>query len=488
MTRPRYTTLPGRAPTTLPAFTALWVAGIGLFAWAYTVDDAFITARYARNLTDGLGYAMNPGHPSDGVTGPLWLLPQLLACAAGVDPIATAKLVGLACASAAAYLAVAGLRARARGGAAAAAACALFVFSPSLPTWGVAGLETGLATLLVTIAAGCALARPRARVIGLGACVFALAWLRPELALLCLGLLASVALRARTRALPAFALALAGALSVSAFRWYSFGDPLPLSYRAKAGTLGDGLHYTLVATVLATGIAGAALCLTGALRGGRAERVLACALLLHLAAVVLAGGDWMPGYRLLVPALPLYVQLAALAAARGLRRRPAWAAAGVALACALPALDLFTRLPELRASADGRPEQAQLAHLLAARTQRVALLDVGFLGYASRVEVIDLGGLTDPVIARAPGGHLQKRIPPDYLRRRDPDAIVLHSRVAPRVGARGELQAFTGYPVEQRLFASALVRERFRVLWVTRFAPQYYYVLLTRAPAAPSGT
>ena len=65
---------------TASRYTLFWslasaaVLGVGALAWPYTVDDAFIVARYAHNLAAGLGYAMNAHQPSDGVTGPLWLL------------------------------------------------------------------------------------------------------------------------------------------------------------------------------------------------------------------------------------------------------------------------------------------------------------------------------------------------------------------------------------------------------------------------------
>jgi hypothetical protein len=110
----------------------------------------------------------------------------------------------------------------------------------------------------------------------------------------------------------------------------------------------------------------------------------------------------------------------------------------------------------------------------------VALLDVGYLGYASGVPVVDLGGLTDPRIARMPGGHLQKRIDPEYFRQRDPHVIVLHSSSPPVLGPGGRLLAFDGYPVERRIAALAFVRERFRVHAVIRFAPGYLYVVLAR--------
>src|SRR5690606_23133291 len=137
------------------------------------------------------------------------------------------------------------------------------------------------------------------------------------------------------------------------------------------------------------------------------------------------GGDWMPGYRLLVPVIPLYAVVSGVGAARAFARRPGLGALCVGLACALPAVDLATRLPELRQNAAHRRALEPLARALAQHARVVALLDVGYLGYASGVEIVDLGGLTDDAIARRPGGHLDKRVDEAYLRARAPDAIVL---------------------------------------------------------------
>ncbi|HMI91979.1 MAG TPA: hypothetical protein VK509_11475, partial [Polyangiales bacterium] len=100
------------------------------------------------------------------------------------------------------------------------------------------------------------------------------------------------------------------------------------------------------------------------------------------------------------------------------------------------------------------------------------------LAYASGVEVIDLGGLTDPVIARSRGGHLEKQIESAYLEQRNPDALLLHAATTPRVDGEGRLLALAGYPVERRIAALPFVRAHFRVAHVQRYAPGYYYVLL----------
>ncbi|MBZ0115678.1 MAG: hypothetical protein K8H88_01695, partial [Sandaracinaceae bacterium] len=56
---------------TCAALAALGVVIVAALAWPFTIDDAFVTARYAERLARGQGYTMNDGPPTDGVTGPL---------------------------------------------------------------------------------------------------------------------------------------------------------------------------------------------------------------------------------------------------------------------------------------------------------------------------------------------------------------------------------------------------------------------------------
>lgn len=125
---------------------------------------------------------------------------------------------------------------------------------------------------------------------------------------------------------------------------------------------------------------------------------------------------------------------------------------------------------------------AELAEYLRVHTRRVALLDAGYLPYASGVYAVDLGGLTDPRIARLRGGHIDKRIDEALLRERDPDAIVLHSATLPAIDDAGRLRAFTGFPVEQRIARMPWVREQFRVARYFDYAPRYGYIVLSRIP------
>ena len=469
----------GASPARVATVGATAVLVVAMLSWPYTVDDAFIVARYARNLVSGQGYAMNPGVPSDGVTGPLWLAPYLLALGLRLDPVASAKLIGAVCASASAWLVLRRLRARAFGSVAAWPACILLALSPGLGSAGVAGLETGAATLLLTLAALAATHKPHTLALRLGCCVAALAWLRPELALACAVLLAYALLRDRRSGALALALAASGALALLAFRIGMFGDWLPLSVRAKPGSLAHGLRYAGTSLVLATSLVGLGLATLGALRGRAEERVYFAVLLAHAIALVLVGGDWMPGYRLLVPVLPLYALLAGWGLARTFARRSLWWAIALGLACLVPAADLVTRIPEIEAAGASQRGAERLATRLRAQARVVALLDAGYLAYASEVEVVDLGGLTDRTIAHMPGGHLDKRITPEYFAQRAPDTIVLHAASAPRVAADGRLLTLTGYPVERRVASLPLVQARYRVTHVERYAPHYYYVVLT---------
>ncbi|MET0285186.1 MAG: hypothetical protein ABW352_11980, partial [Polyangiales bacterium] len=155
------------------------LAALSGMAWPFTVDDAFIAVRYAHRIALGLGYTFSGGHASDGVTGPLWLLPMVAGARLGLPLLPLAK--GLSCAAslvAVAWLVVrAGRIARGRE----AAWWVVTVCASSLPlvVWSVAGLETGLATWLATWLVLAVLAR---RDLQAGVAVALLAWLRPELA------------------------------------------------------------------------------------------------------------------------------------------------------------------------------------------------------------------------------------------------------------------------------------------------------------------
>jgi len=451
------------APAAIAA-TALLATAAG--AWPYTVDDAFIVGRYAWRWARGLGWTFRDGPATDGVTGPLWVLPGALAELLGVDPVLAQKGLGALATALAAVLVVRDLR-RGQGGARSGwLAAGLLSGQATLGIWGIGGLETGLATLLLTWAA---LTR-RALALGLAAAL--LAATRPETAP------AVMVLLLWRRSATAWALALAGALGVLAWRGWMFGHLMPLSFWAKGGSPAQGAAYAASGVLVCTGLGGLPLAAIGA-GTTRRLRPLGVAALAQLLTVAALGGDWMPGYRLLAPTLPLYAALAARGGWRLSLRRPRWAAAAALVALLMPALDLAAQLGPVREAGAARRAAAPLARRLAG-VESVALVDVGYLVYRADADVFDLGGLTDPVVAHAPGGHLSKEVPIAYLAARDPAVLLLHAAAPPEVDEEGRLGRLAGYPVERYVAGSAWSRARFRVREVVPYAPGYWYVWLER--------
>lgn len=66
-----------------------------LFYYGSAVDDAFITFRYARNLSNGLGLVYNLGERIEGYSNFSWLLLVALGIKLGFAPIITAKFLGI---------------------------------------------------------------------------------------------------------------------------------------------------------------------------------------------------------------------------------------------------------------------------------------------------------------------------------------------------------------------------------------------------------
>lgn len=474
------------------ALPVLWSALFALQAWAlwgYTVDDAYIVAQYARNLASGVGFTMNAGAPAtDGVTAPLWVAPGWLAASVGASPIATAKLLGAVSGMGAGVQLLRTLRRRQGGLRMGCVALVLLAAQPTFATWAVAGLSSGLAALLVT------LALPRAGSRGSRAGPWAAAAMfgvRPELVpamLLLVGLPGALRREAVGQAaqglrvhLETWGPPLVGGIGIAAYRLSMSGELLPLSVQAKPASLADGGAYLLRALGMTTGGIGLVL-VARALRVGQVrDRVVAVALITGWLSVALAGGDWMPGFRLLCPLLPLYVWLLAAVAGPGRGWRPVLLA--LALSLVLPITDWCLRLPEVAGAQASRQTHGRaLAGYLAAHGPGtlVAAVDIGYLAYHGRVRVLDLGGVTEPAVGRLPGRHLDKRIPETLLRQRQPDWLLLHSRVPPNVAPDGRLLTFSGYPVEHRVAAMAWVRRRFVVRRVFPYAARYHYILMRR--------
>ncbi len=417
---------PSDAPSRAPSPRLLRAAGLALLlAWLlrrasefdFLADDAFISMRYARNLVEGHGLVWNVGDRVEGYTNFLWVLALAGARALGVDLVHAASLLGCACALGVVLVAVSlgeALVSPARrwlglfGG-------AVVAVNTALACWAFAGLEGPLFALLLASSA-LAFARGRLAVAGLLAGTSALT--RPEGLLWVAALAAAQALygdrRGAARAAGAAALVVAPHLL---WRRAYYGAWLPNTFHAKVsltqGHLAAGLDYLSDASAaFGWPLLAAFVVLGAAVRPDRRVAAMAGFTAAYLGYLAVIGGDGLPMFRFAVPVLPFLAALAARGAdvLLGLTdERPVRRAVGalLALAVALGArtptgaqyeIYRYQRDVEIpRWSAVGRWLRA-----VARPGDSVACVPVGAIGYYSGLPLVDMMGLTDSHIARAP--------------------------------------------------------------------------------------
>lgn len=122
-----------------------------IYYWPQTIDDSYITFRFARNLIEGHGFAYNPhGEAVEGFTNPSWLLLSAASIWLRIDPMLTTKLIGTLCSLALlVMLNRASAWVRDREDAWNCCAPLIAVANPTLAFWSVQGMETPLNTLCV---------------------------------------------------------------------------------------------------------------------------------------------------------------------------------------------------------------------------------------------------------------------------------------------------------------------------------------------------
>lgn len=381
--------------------------------WEYTVDDAYISFRYARNLVRGFGLVYNPGEYVEGFSNPLWTLWCALGLRFGAPVELWAKLTGTAAAIATVLLSTAIAR-RLFPGRRVLATPWLLSASIALHAGAIAGLETALYSALV-VGAALAILReeehtrpswPSGLLLGLALTT------RPEAPLLIA--LASVALgRAALtqRHLVRITIAVAIGGAWLAFRLAYYGALTPNTFVAKvtasrasliaaADYLGSWATSMLPATIGA--VAGIAI---AAHRRSRGFAIIAAFAISAITFVFVAGGDWMAAWRLVVPAEPflfVFTDVALITiSARG-RLRPLLAGVVVVLAIA-HAAHLRRQQTEL---ALGWKAHWDDVHVRGARwftTRRagsIALEDIGYVGWLNDVPIRDIAGLVERDIAR----------------------------------------------------------------------------------------
>lgn len=430
-------------------------------------DDAYISFRYARHLSEGHGLRFNIGEdpPVEGYTNFLWVLWMALLHRLGLDILVWSRVSSIACGVALVAWFTLFLRRELRLSSTQAGAAGLVLATlPTITVWSTSGLET-MPTALFVFGAFASLCRSRPRGVRAGV-LGALAALTRADGVGYVGLVGLAALlrwsATRERELLRALLRTAAIVSASLaalllWRLSYYGDYVPNTAYLKGGFAWTRLErgWNYVALNLLT-VAPLGLCLLAGLLAlaGRAAGLLGSALLLVLGTLGYAlwvGGDFLPFGRLLVPAAPFFVLLWIRCQERfhlGTGARLLGSAALVALS-ALASFDRHvvprallerfffrygeaafeTELENWSKVKDFTSWWTDLGRALAKHTQpgeSILLYNVGVVGYLCELTIYDMYGLTNREAARAavltergtPGHDM--RVPLEFFKPYDP--------------------------------------------------------------------
>jgi len=391
----------------------------------FTIDDAFISFRYADNLARGAGLVYNLGERVEGYTNFLWTVLLAIGSLLGARPEITAKVLGTlaACASLVpVYLLAERLRPMRW-----APCVATWLCASSFPLTGYAvfGLETPLFVLLLLTATELFF-REHEREEGLpwSGLLFALATLtRPEAPLILLLLyIWQGSSPLHRKSLVRVLLFAAPVVVHLAFRRFYYGAFVPNTLAAKTGNftqqLAGGSDYLRryvahAGPLLWLGIGAIAIAVVRRRRDGIAIGAIAFTWGLY---VVLVGGDWMPFFRFVAPAEPFAFVLVDVAARAIFERRERAAALAVSAFAALMLVHRARSWSEARRfifekekafwdDVPGRTAEWIVKH---DKPGPVVIADIGYVGYRTGLPIVDMLGLLSPEIAKLPGGYTNK--------------------------------------------------------------------------------
>ena len=455
-----------RPPKT--ALAVVCLVGVALVlvghAWVYDFisDDAFIIARYARNVVDGHGWVYNVGERVEGYTSFLWVGLTAALGAVGVEFVRAVR--GLSLVGGLGCILVMWLASPLSGvDRRRPLSCLgplLFAGTGAAACWSLGGLEAcGYATLIlvsVWLAAGPSGDVKRMALAGVTCGLCAL--MRPEGVLVTVALVAWLVLvrRHNTARNPVALLIPAGVIVGAHLIWRHayYGDWLPNTFYAKVGANIEqaqrGLEYVLGFAAHNGGL----LLWLGPFvavwlyRARPFARALSLVGLLLVAGVVAVGGDGLPMYRFMVPVIALWAMLVqglvadALDYWRSVRdTRPGWRSyVALVLGAALLIAPLATNQPDaaqyrLYATQQNIevPRWTAAGEWLAKNAPpdaSIACVPIGAVGYYSGLRVYDMLGLTDRHIARRPAplgegwaGHEKHDGP--YILSREPTYLLL---------------------------------------------------------------
>lgn len=473
----------------LAALSALGILHVVLY-WFYQPDDAFIYSVYVKNWVAGNGLTFN-GEVVEGFSSVSWTLLSALVAWPGVEPLQAAKYLGLA-----SYVGAAGLllliHRRFEGAFqpwSRLALLAMFCSFPLLALWAPAAMEGILfALLLVASCYACYLAfeTSKASHYALAGLLFGcLALTRPEGGAFFGAILVYAASRFLLGRKGSWGgLVMAGVVFLMVvgmlvlWRYSLFGELFPTTVSAKTGNLSGQIRvgigyvlrfaadyfYLILPYLLATALL---------IRRGGAQGWWAWIVFIYVGGYVafnlLVGGDWMIGYRFLMPVVPLMISSCALALV-GLPRSVGLLPLAFAGYSVWLSTQLYAEARTERMATDG---DIIMGHHIAAMNlppdSRVAVVDAGAIPYFSGLPTIDMVGLNNQHISRLPGGFMQKW-DNDYVLSLQPKVIQLHTYREP---SSGELMPSPDFRGSQLLFYTQEF-QRWYELDPTSLVPQLF--------------
>ncbi len=377
------------------AFAALVLLINAWPTWSSAVDDAYISARYAKHLVEGHGLVYNVGEPRiEGFTNLAWtlLLGALLSLGAPVESVLVALGFCFGVLALGAAIAATNTLSNRPSGLATSSAV-LLAMTPHFAVVTTNGLETSM--FVAGVLGACwAVFRQRAR-LAVGVACGVLGAIRPE-GVLVAGLLVLWDLwqhRRRIRSLEAWYVAL-GCITllglVEGWRVAYYDAWLPNTFHAKTsqGVFAhlDYNKHQLIHDPALWGAVLACLLLACSVPGFRGRRLVVSLAALGMAAVALRVHMWMPGARLLVPslALALCVGVASITQLSGWRRWTTVAALTLAISYEALTRTVAIRSADETTEASPNSAAAQAAQHLAAHAPEgawLAIRDAGLFAY-----------------------------------------------------------------------------------------------------------
>ncbi len=488
------------------------VAIFSVHVWklhAFTLDDAFISFRYAENLARGDGLVFNTGeHPrSEGITSPLWAVLLSPLSRLSVDLVLASKVYGVLFTLATGltlFLLVKTVLSPTHGdthtdhrwtanGAWTIGALAVLAFlcDPTTAGHAISGMETALGTFALTVFLLwlTRLDMPghqRARGMATGLAAVGAALTRPELTVgIVTAYIAALLLYRERRNSILLSIGVFVVLGVLYFGWrWSYYDMLwPLPFYIKQVGHGPFVGWAKVRSFLWTWEfvwPWLPLLLVGLIRSGPYRRTLAVITalfavqttyyvsLLHVMGL---------GLRFLQPLVPVVITLVAVTTGLFLtflssRRRARWF---ILIPALLTAMLIYNRLHKLdnaehvylgwywnRVMVQIVAVGEALQELDPAGNRHIALTDCGAIPYYSRWRVTDLAGLNNRRIAP---GYSPETVWAEFERAR-PDVLFLKS---------GSDQSYVdGFDGEELVFERA-EQLGYRQLGTIRIADDYFY-------------